>query len=101
MPSTIIENLDLKKPSFRSSKWSRKLKPAKNSKLPKLPENCFEPVGKGGWPPISTWINIPSLGSNVPHCIESLHEMRKLLLNLVPGEPFALVKELAYLDNSI
>jgi hypothetical protein len=33
-----------------------KLKPAKNSKLPKLPENCFEPVGKGGWPPISTWI---------------------------------------------
>jgi hypothetical protein len=32
------------------------VKPAKNSKLPKLPENCFEPVGKGGWPPISTWI---------------------------------------------
>jgi hypothetical protein len=56
MPSAIIENLDLKKPSFRPSKWPRKLKPAKNSKLPKLPENCFEPVGKGGWPPISTWI---------------------------------------------
>jgi hypothetical protein len=36
---------------------ARKLKPAKNSKLPKLPENCFEPFGKGGWPPISTWIN--------------------------------------------
>jgi hypothetical protein len=53
----IIENLDLEKPSFRPSKWPRKLKPAKNSKLPKLPENCFEPVGKGGWPPISTWIN--------------------------------------------
>jgi hypothetical protein len=32
----------------------RTLKTAKNSKLPKLPENCFEPVGKGGWPPIST-----------------------------------------------
>jgi hypothetical protein len=32
------------------------VKTAKNSKLPKLPENCFEPVGKGGWPPISTWI---------------------------------------------
>jgi hypothetical protein len=58
MPSSIIENLDLKKPSFRPSKWPRKLKPAKNSKLPKLPENCFEPVGKGGWPPISTWISI-------------------------------------------
>jgi hypothetical protein len=52
----IIEKLDPKKPSFRPSKWPRKLKTAKNSKLPKLPENCFEPVGKGGWPPISTWI---------------------------------------------
>jgi hypothetical protein len=101
MPLAIIENLDLKKPSFRPSKWPWKLKPAKNSKLPKLPENYFEPVGKGGWPPISTWINPPSLGSNGPHCIEFLHEMRKLLLNLVPGEPFALVKELACFDNSI
>jgi len=27
--------------------------------------------------------------------------MRKLLLNLVPGEPLALVKELAYFENSI
>jgi hypothetical protein len=58
MPSAIIENLDLEKPSFGPSKWPRKLKPAKNSKLPKLPENCFEPFGKGGWPPISTWIMI-------------------------------------------
>jgi hypothetical protein len=32
------------------------VKTAKNSKLPKLSENCFEPVGKDGWPPISTWI---------------------------------------------
>ena len=53
MPLAIIENLDLKKPSFRPSKWPRKLKPAKYSKLPKLLENCFEPVEKGGWPPIS------------------------------------------------
>jgi hypothetical protein len=58
MPSAIIENLNLEKPSFGPSKWPRKLKPAKNSKLSKLPENCFEPFGKGGWPPISTWINI-------------------------------------------
>jgi hypothetical protein len=58
MPLAIIENLDLEKPSFRPSKWPRKLKPAKNSKLPKLPESCFEPVGKGGWPPISTWIKL-------------------------------------------
>jgi hypothetical protein len=32
------------------------VKTAKNSKLPKLSENCFEPVGKDGWPPISIWI---------------------------------------------
>jgi hypothetical protein len=56
MPLAIIENLNLEKPSFGPSKWPRKLKPAKNSKLPKWPENCFEPFGKGGWPPISTWI---------------------------------------------
>jgi hypothetical protein len=56
MPSAIIEKLDVKKLSFRPSKWPRKLKTAKNSKLPKFSENCFEPVGKGGWPPISTWI---------------------------------------------
>jgi hypothetical protein len=58
MPLAMIENLDLEKPSFRPSKWPRKLKPAKNSKLPKLLENCFEPVKKGGWPPISTWIRV-------------------------------------------
>jgi hypothetical protein len=50
----IIENLDLEKPSFTPSKWPQKLKPAKNSKLPKLPENFFESFGKGGWPLIST-----------------------------------------------
>jgi hypothetical protein len=38
------------------------VKTFKNSKLPKLPEICFEPVGKGGWPPISTWIMIIELG---------------------------------------
>jgi hypothetical protein len=57
MPLAIIEHLDLKKPSFRPSKWPPEVKPAKNSKLPKLPENYFEPVRNGGWPPISTWIN--------------------------------------------
>jgi hypothetical protein len=48
-----------KKMLFRASKqlWkftTRKI--AKNSKLSKLLESCFEPDGKGGWPPISTWI---------------------------------------------
>ena len=59
------------------------------------------PSGINGWPPISTWIIPPPLGSNGPHCIEFLHEMGKLLLNLVPSEPLALVKELACFDNSI
>jgi hypothetical protein len=53
MPLAIIEEINPEKPSFRPSKWPWK-KIAKNSKFPKLPENCFEPVGKGGWPPIST-----------------------------------------------
>jgi hypothetical protein len=55
-PLVIIENIYLEKPSFGPSKWPRKLKTAKNSKLPKLPENYFEVDGKGGWLPISTWI---------------------------------------------
>jgi hypothetical protein len=74
---------------------------AKNSKLPKLPENCFDPVGKGGWPPISTRINPPSLGSNGIHFIEFPHQMRKFMLNLAPGEPLALVQELPCFDDSI
>jgi len=49
----MIGSLNLEKLSFRPSKWAQKLKPAKNSKLPKLSENYFEPVGKGGWPSIS------------------------------------------------
>jgi hypothetical protein len=36
---------------------SPKVKTAKNTKLPKLLENCFESARKVGWPPISTWIN--------------------------------------------
>jgi hypothetical protein len=55
-PLTFIEKLDPKKPSFGPSKWPQNLKTVKNSKLLKLPENCFEQVGKGGWPPISTRI---------------------------------------------
>jgi hypothetical protein len=68
------------------------VKTAKNSKLPKLPENCFEPVGKGGWPPISTWINPPSLGSNGLHCIECLGEREMRFLNLHLGELLALLE---------
>jgi hypothetical protein len=68
------------------------VKTAKNSKLPKLPENCFEPVGKGGWPQISTWINPPSLGSNGLHYVEFSGERGKRLLNLNLGELLALLE---------
>jgi hypothetical protein len=85
IPTAIIENFYLETPSFRPSKWPWKLKPVKNSKLPKLLENCFEPVEKGGWPPISTWINPTSLGSNGLHCVEfpRVREKRFLDLHLV------------------
>jgi hypothetical protein len=48
----IIEKRDPEKPSFRTSKWPWKLKDAKNSKLPKLPKNCFqlEKVGRHRYP---------------------------------------------------
>ena len=68
------------------------VKTAKNSKLPKLPESCFEPVGRGGWPLISTWINTPSLGSNGIHCVEFPGERKKHLMNLNLGEMLALLE---------
>jgi hypothetical protein len=64
MPLSIIEDIYPEKTSFRPSKWTWKLKLLKNSKLPKLSEHCFEPVGKGGWPPISIWIR------DIPHTNE-------------------------------
>ena len=48
-----------------------------------------------------TWINHASLGRNGPHCVECLHEMGKLLMNLVPGEPLALVREFSSFENPI
>jgi hypothetical protein len=92
MPLAIIEELDIKKPSFGPSKWPQKLKTAKNSILPKLPENYFEPVKKCGWSPISTWINPPSLGINGLHCIEFPREREKHFLNLYLGELLALLE---------
>ena len=77
------------------------VKTAKTSKLPKLLENYFETVGKGGWTPISIWINTPSLGINGIHCVDFPLQIRKFLLNLAPGEPLALVQELPCFDNSI
>ena len=45
--------------------------------------DAASPNGIGGWPPIYTWIIPPSLGRNGPHCVEILHEMRKIMLNWV------------------
>jgi hypothetical protein len=62
----IIEEIDPEKPSFRPSKWPWKFRNRKTAKNSKLPENCFELVGIGGWPPISTWIN--QRGSHLQGC---------------------------------
>jgi hypothetical protein len=96
IPLYIIKDIYLEKPSFGPSKWPQKLKTAKNSKLPNLPENYFEPVEKGRWPPISTCINPPSLGSNGIHCVEFLGEREKNLLNLYLGELLALLEKSRY-----
>jgi len=73
-------------------------KTAKNSKLPKLSENCLELVGKGGWPLISTWINPPSLGINGLNCVECLGEREKCLLKLHLDELLSLLEKLCCLD---
>jgi hypothetical protein len=44
----IVKERYLEKPSFRPPKCPWKLKPTKNSKLPKFPKNYFEAVEKGG-----------------------------------------------------
>ena len=40
-------------------------------------------------------------GNNGLHCIEFLHEMRKIMLKLVPSDPFSLVQESVGFDNLI
>jgi hypothetical protein len=54
------------------------VKTAKNSKLPKLSENCLEPVGKGGWPPISI---------HRRHTLHRLQELEKNIKDLQIFEP--------------
>jgi hypothetical protein len=60
-------------------------------KLPRW-KTVFRARGIGGWPPISTWINPPSLGSNGLHCVEFSGERGKRLLNLNLGELLALLE---------
>jgi hypothetical protein len=100
-PLAIIEVAYHENTSFRPSKFPQKFKNQKNTKNIKFPKNYFELVGQGGWPPRSSYINIPPLGSNGLHFVECPHQMRKLLLNLAPGEPLALVQELPCFDNLI
>lgn len=57
--------------------------------------------GIARWPKIYTWIIPSPLGSNGPHFIQSHHEVRKFLLNLVPSEPLSLVKDLVCIENLI
>jgi hypothetical protein len=70
-------------------------------KIAKLENYQNEPIGIGGRPLTSIWINSPLLGRNGLHFIDFPHQMRKFLLNLAPGEPLALVQELPCFDNSI
>ena len=60
-------------------------------KLPKW-KNVFRAHGIGGWPPISTWINPPSLGRNGIHCVEFPGKRGKRLLNLNLGELLTLLE---------
>jgi hypothetical protein len=68
MPLDIIEEDHIPKNLHLGPQNGPEVKTAKNSKLPKLSENCFEPVGKGGWPPISIWITKreSTLGPDAP-----------------------------------
>jgi len=50
---------------------------------------------------IPIWIIPPPLRSNGPHCVKCRDKMGELQLNLAPGEPLALMKELPNLHNSI
>jgi hypothetical protein len=61
----------------------------------------FKISGIGEWPLVSTWISPPPLEINGPHCVKFLHQMGKLLLNLTPDEPPAMVKELPFFDDPI
>jgi hypothetical protein len=68
--------------------------------LPKLPENDFEPVEKGGWPPISTWIRnfceckMKTQKIKQPRHIASEEKVIMFYFSLVSpyiqGEPFIL-----------
>jgi hypothetical protein len=81
----IIEVLNPEKTSFRPSKWPQKFRNRKTAKNSKLPEDCFEPVGIGGWPPISTWIMGPGTQNPVGHNSYLLKAQQKDMLYVKKG----------------
>jgi hypothetical protein len=95
-PLSIIVFIYHEKTFFRPSKWPQKFRNRKTAKNSKLSTNCIEPVGIVGWPPISTWINPPSFGSNGIHSFQFLGERGKRLLNLNLCELLALLEKLLY-----
>jgi hypothetical protein len=50
--------------------------------------------GIGGWPPISSWISPPPLGSNGINCVEFLGKRGKHLMNLNLRDLRALLENL-------
>jgi hypothetical protein len=86
---------------FRVSKQPRNLGTQKLGKTAKLENYQNGLVGIGRRPPKSIWINPLPLGINGFHCVECPHKMMKVLLNLAPGEPLALVQEVPCFDGSI
>jgi hypothetical protein len=90
-----------KKTSFRASKQPQKFGTQKTvEKLPRW-KTIFRASGIGGWPPISTCINPPSLGRNGLHCIDFPHQDEEIYAEFGPSEPLSLVQELPCFDNSI
>jgi hypothetical protein len=48
---------DCENMSFRPSKWPQKFGTRKTAKNSKLLKKCFEPVGIGGWPQVSSFMS--------------------------------------------
>ena len=72
------------------------VKTAKNSKLLKLSENCFELVGKGGWSPISTWIKERNITKVQPSLIQKTVRVRE---NVGSMENLGISRRIVRKDN--